>query len=319
MNPKTLRQFLALTQSLHFGRASEAINVSLSALSRNIRQLEDELGVSLFTRDNRSVSLTSAGRAFEVYARDALARWTQIQDELTDSSGTLKGEVSLYCSVTASYSILFDLLNRFRPAFPGIDIKLHTGDPEHAITRVLAGEEELCIAANPASLPRSLQFKPLAVSPLVFIAPAKLSDIDIPVVPPTDAAAWGNVPMILSAGGIARSRVDAWFRAQKIAPRIYAQVAGNEAIVSMVSLGLGVGVVPKIVLDNSPLAERVRLLPVTPPLQDFELGLITASKSLKNPLVQAFWSVAPEQPNDSINAADGAPFRDHRAPDKHQG
>ena len=82
----------------------------------------------------------------------------------------------------------------------------------------------------------------------------------------------------------------------KVTPRIYAQVAGNEAIVSMVSLGLGVGVVPKIVLDNSPLADKVRILPVTPQLQPYDLGLITATKSLKNPLVRAFWSMV-KSPN----------------------
>lgn len=293
MTPKNLNQFLSLAHTLHFGRASEAANISLSALSRNIRQLEDDVGVALFTRDNRSVALTSKGRLFEPYARDALARWTRIRRELTDTSGPLSGEISLFCSVTASYSILFDLLNRFRPSYPNIDIKLHTGDPEHAISRVLAGNEEISITARPPSLPRSLVFNPITVSPLLFIAATEPSDIDIPLKPPAEPSGWANVPMILSAEGIARNRVDAWFKSLKVTPRIYAQVAGNEAIVSMVSLGLGVGIVPKIVLDNSPLAERVRVLNVQPQLQPYEVGLVTLKKSLKNPLVKAFWSVVP--------------------------
>ncbi len=296
MNIKSLHHFLALAQTLHFGRASEEANISLSAMSRHIRQLENELGVPLFTRDNRSVALTPEGSAFETYARETLSRWDQLKKELSDSSENLHGEISLYCSVTASYSILFDLLNRFRPRFPDIDIKLQTGDPEHAISRVLAGDEELCIAAHPASLPKTLYFKPITKSPLVFITPINPNDKDIPTSQPKDGQHWAQVPMILSQGGIARTRVDQWFKTLKVTPRIYAQVAGNEAIVSMVSLGLGVGVVPKIVLDNSPLAQRVRTLPVTPTLLPYELGLITAKRNLKNPLVEAFWSVvdAPE-------------------------
>jgi len=294
MNYRTLNQFLALAQTLHFGRASNAANISLSALSRNIRQLEEELGVSLFERDNRTVALTAKGRQFEDYARDAVSRWNAIQHELTDTSGPLLGELSLYCSVTASHSILFDLLNAFRPSFPGIDIKLHTGDPEHAITRVLAGHEDISIAALPPSLARGLAFKPIIVSPLLFIAPAKQNDLGIPNSVPRTAEQWSQIPMILSEGGIARNRVDAWFRSLGVKPRVYAQVAGNEAIVSMVSLGLGVGVVPEIVLDNSPLVDRVRVINVKPRLEPYDVGLVTQKKSLKNPMVRAFWSLVAE-------------------------
>lgn len=296
MNLKSLQHFQTLAQTLHFGRASENANISISAMSRNIRQLEDDVGVPLFTRDNRSVALTSAGRKFELYARSTLAAWAQIRRELSDASNTLHGEISLYCSVTASYSILSDLLDKFRPEYPGIDIKLHTGDPEHAISQVLSGADEICIAALPSSLPKTLRFKPISTSPLVFIVPLNPVDERIPVTPPAEASLWSEVPMILSQGGVARTRVDYWFRTLKVSPRIYAQVAGNEAIVSMVGLGLGVGVVPKIVLDNSPLAERVRVLPVKPDLQPYDLGLITSTKHLKNPLVSAFWAIIDPSP-----------------------
>jgi len=72
-------------------------------------------------------------------------------------------------------------------------------------------------------------------------------------------------------------------------PRIYAQVEGYEAIVSMVSLGLGVGVVPKIVLDNSPLLSRIKVLNVSSKLEAFDVGLFTLKRNLNNPLISAFW------------------------------
>ena len=77
MNTKSLEHFLLLARTLHFGRASEEANISLSAMSRNIRQLEEEVGVSLFTRDNRSVVVTPEGKAFEHYARETLAKWDE--------------------------------------------------------------------------------------------------------------------------------------------------------------------------------------------------------------------------------------------------
>ncbi len=282
---RTLKHFIVLSETLHFGRASAKANISTSALSRNIRQLEAELNVALFNRDNRTVALTPEGHTFARYARDAVQQWDQIRYDLTDPSEQLSGEISLYCSVTASHSILVDLLNRFRPAHPEVEIMLQTGDPEHAIERIVALEEELAIAARPENLPPDVVFKPIAESPLVFVAPTESADL------PTS---WADTPMILAASGIARSRVDAWFDSLGVTPQIYAQVAGNEAIVSMVSLGLGVGVVPKIVLDNSPHAQRVRVLEVEPALAPYDLGLFTLQRHLKNPLVNAFWELLDE-------------------------
>ena len=289
MNTKALGHFLALAEHLHFGRASIACDISISALSRSIRQLEDETGATLFNRDNRSVSLTTKGQRFQQYAKEAMRQWRLVRHELAGREDELQGEISLYCSVTASYSILFDLLNRFRPDYPGIEIKLHTGDPEHAISRIVAGDEEVAIAALPRSVPRGVVFKSIATSPLLFITPRKTGEL---IVPATQAAeSWSQVPMILAESGIARTRVNDWFRALGVKPRIYAQVAGNEAIVSMVSLGLGIGVVPKIVIDNSPLADRIRVLDVKPRLEPFNLGLFTLKRSLANPLVDAFFNL----------------------------
>ncbi|MBU1467396.1 MAG: HTH-type transcriptional activator IlvY [Gammaproteobacteria bacterium] len=295
MNIKTLKQFLALAETLNFGRASDECHISISAMSRNIRHLEDELGVSLFNRDNRTVVLTQEGQKFLKYARDTSRQWHLIRHELMDNSDQLSGEISLYGSVTASYSFLYELLRRFRIAYPAIEIKLRTGDPEHAIAHVLDGKEDISLAARPTNLPRGLAFKPIAISPLLFIAPLEQQVPNVPTNTPTTPEEWANIPMILSESGVSRTRIDEWFRQQDIAPRIYAQVTGNEAIVSMVSLGFGIGVVPKIVLDNSPLVDRIKVLDVQPELEPYDIGLFALKKSLKNPLVEAFWNLMEEE------------------------
>ncbi len=290
MDNRSLKQFINLADSLHFGRASEASHVSPSALSRSIRRLEEEVGTELFLRNNRSVSLTHAGRLFLDYARDTLGEWDTIRNTLMEESGELHGEVSLYCSVTASYSFLFEILTRVRGLHPRIEIKLHTGDPEDAMTRVLSGEEDIAIGAHPGHLPTALAFKRIAISPLVFIASKGQPEKMPPVNGAPDTTSWTEQPMILPERGLARRRVDSWFRNQDTQANIYAQVAGNEAIVSMVSLGFGIGVVPQIVLDNSPLAGRVEVLEVQPRLEAYEVGLFTLKKKLSSPLINAFWS-----------------------------
>jgi len=287
MNQKELRLFLHLAKSLSYARTSAACHVTPSSLSRVIQRLELEVGQPLFERDNRHVSLTEAGKAFRVYADEAHNQWLAFRESLVAQKQQLRGEISLFCSVTASYSFLYELLSRFRERYPEIELKLHTGDTALTLERVRQEQEDIGIAALPERLPQDVVMHTLATTPLVFIASRARTDLH--GVAELD---WSAVPMILSESGLARERVDRWFRSRKIKPGIYAQVAGNEAIVSMVSLGFGVGLVPKLVLDNSPLAQNIRILDVQHGMEDFSIGVCVLRRKLSNPLIKAFWDLA---------------------------
>jgi len=282
MDIPKLKLFCALANSLHFGRAAAACHVSPSTLSRNIKQLEDDLGVSLFERDNRSVALTHEGESFLNFAKEVIQQWETYQESLIAQADQLHGQLSIYCSVTASYSFLYDILTEFRVKHPGIAIKLHTGDPAQSIERVQAGYEDIAIAAKPEKLPAGISFKPIAHSSLVFICAKDHQE--------WKGADWNQIPIIIPEEGLPRERLNLWFNQQGIKPNIYAEVKGNEAIVSMVSLGFGVGVLPKIVVDNSPLANQVETFARQPDLGPYSMGICVMEKRLKSPIVDAFWA-----------------------------
>ena len=284
MDTRELELFLHLSETLHFGRTSQAKNLSPSALTRTIQQLEDQLNTPLFVRDNRSVKLTHAGKLFQQYAKESLGQWQNFQLSLMEETQALSGIITIYCSVTASYSFLYQLLSEFRNKNPKIGIRVHTGDPEKAIQRVRDEEEDLSISAKPDIIPSTLTFKAISQSELIFIGPK-----DSP-----NYQDWASAPMILSETGLIRKRVNEWFLKQNIKPTIYAEVSGNEAIVSMVSLGFGMGVVPKIVLENSPLADKIQVISNKIPIAPIEVGLCTLKKGLQNPLIRAFWESLPE-------------------------
>jgi len=293
MNHKELNLFLHLAKSLNFARTSEACHVTPSSLSRVIQRLEAEVGVPLFERDNRHVSLTEAGRAFRVYADETSNRWLEFREKLAARDQNLSGEISLFCSVTASYSFLYELLSNFRERYPGIELKLHTGDTALTLDRIGHEQEDIGIAALPSLLPKQICVHTMATTPLVFIASQARRDLH-----EVHKLDWETVPMILSESGLARERVDRWFRERRIKPNIYAQVAGNEAIVSMVSLGFGIGLVPKLVVDNSPLARNIRILPVEHLMEPFSIGVCVLRRKLSNPLIKAFWDLAAYPPDE---------------------
>ncbi len=292
MDIAKLRLFTSLAASLHFGRAAAHCHVSPSTLSRNIKQLEEDLGVQLLVRDNRSVVLTHEGRQFLAFAKEVIQQWETYQESLLAQAEQLHGQLSIYCSITASYSFLYDILTQFRVKHPGIAIKLHTGDPAQSLARILAGEEDIAIAAKPEKLPAGISFKPISRSPLIFITATNS--------PAWENQSWEDIPVIIPEEGLARERLDRWFHSMGVRPNIYAEVKGNEAIVSMVSLGFGVGIAPQIVVDNSPLANKVKRFLPQPDLGPYDTGICVMKKRLKSPIVNAFWSQLQEPHKPSL-------------------
>lgn len=288
MDIRNLKLFRHLAGSLHFARTSQACYITPSALTRVIQRLESDLGEALFIRDNRSVELTQAGRTFKKYADDVLQRWDRLHDELS-CDDVLQGELFIYCSVTAAYGILPDMMTAYRNTYPGVRIHLETGDAAKALTKLSNQDADMVIAALPDTLPKAYIFNTTSQTPLVFIAPLKYPDV---IIETSEGIDWEKTPLIIPDHGLGRDRIDQWFAKENFIPNIYSQVAGNEAIIVMVSLGFGIGLVPGIVLEKSPFLNRVKILNRAPELPPFVIGFCTRKKNLTNPRVKALWSIA---------------------------
>lgn len=259
MNLRDLKLFLHLTESSHFGRTAKAMHVSPSTLSRQIQRLEESLGQPLFLRDNRTVQLTDAGVKIKAFAQQTLSHYQQLCCVLSQQGTSLSGELRLYCSVTAAYSHLPALLDRFRAQHPLVEIKLTTGDAADAINKVQSNETDLGITGHPENLPTTVGFTQIGEIPMILIAPATPCSVRIQAT--AAQPDWRNIPFILPEHGPSRKYIDAWLRSQQIThPLIYATVSGHEAIVSMVALGCGIALVPQVVVENSPAPVRARIL-----------------------------------------------------------
>lgn len=287
MDIKSLQTFLHLSQSLHFSKTAQAMHVSPSTLSRMIQRLEEELGSSLLIRDNRSVVLTEAGIAFKQFAQQQLDQWELLKHSVAQKGDALEGEINLYCSVTAAYSHLPPILERFRRHHPNVEIKLTTGDSAVAIEQTMLHQVDFAITAYPDNFPARLHFSKLAEIPLSIVAPTIPCAVTQLV--NQQSIDWKSIPFILPEHGAIRRRFDTWFRALKAGkPHIYAKVAGHEALISMVALGCGVGVVPDVVIENSPVRDRVQSLSNVGELSSFDLGVCCYKTRLNEPLIEAF-------------------------------
>lgn len=288
MDYDELRLFAHLARSLHFGRTSRECHVSPSALSRTVQRLESELGRPLFSRDRRSVELTPAGALLFSHAAETLARFETLKQRLRDAGEQLKGSIQIFASVTACQSFLPDVLANFRTRHPDIHIGLETGYAADALGMLARGKVDVAVAALPERTPPGLVARVLLVTPLVFVAPQQ--ECEVSRLCAERAVPWERVPIVLPAAGLARASAERFFRRRRTKPNVYGEVAGNEAILSLVSLGCGVGVVPAIVIEKSPLREAVRVLASDASLGELRVGVCAERQKLKLPIVRAFWA-----------------------------
>jgi LysR family transcriptional regulator, positive regulator for ilvC len=280
-----LKHFLSISETLHFGKSSMRCNLSPSAFTRSIKRLEDDLGYSLLERSNRTVMLTPAGELFKSYALEILDKLKEFKNTALTNEDKLKGEISIYCTVTACYSILPPIIEDFRLLYPDIHINLITGNESSTMQKVIDEEVDISIISKPDKLPGNITFYPITVTPLVFVAP----DFDTGfLMKKNESVDLVNTPFILPEKGVARKRADIWFHKKNIIPEIYAQVSGNEAILAMVSLGCGIGLVPELVIDKSPFKDNIRIIKIEPSFESYLVGICMNNRNIKNPYVKVF-------------------------------
>ncbi|MGN1393045.1 MAG: HTH-type transcriptional activator IlvY [Succinivibrionaceae bacterium] len=285
MNTNELNNFLTLASTLNFSSAANKCAMSTSTLSRSIQRLEKELDTQLFKRNNKTVSLTEKGLILKKFAEEFLLKYSILKKELKSQNNQIHGHISIYCSVTASYLFLPKILNKYRITYPHVELKIETGNEAIALKKLKDNVADFVIAAIPKSLPNNIISRELVKIPLVFIAPSeipanwytKYGDID-----------WKNIPYIVSEQGELRKSLYNWFKKNHIKPNIYAVVAGNEAIVSMVSLRMGIALIPKAVVEQTPLKDSINIIDEQLKIAPFNVSLCFNINKLNEITIKSF-------------------------------
>jgi len=248
--------------------------------------MEEELGYQLLVRDNRSVAMTPQGMLFAKFAEETLNSFDVLHTSLGQTVDQVTGTLRIFASVTASQSILPDVLSRFREDYPDVHIELDTGYAVDAMT-ALKDHCDVVVAALSLEEESHLVKRIIQSIPLLTIYPIAGPLFEAMKQRPIH---WEDVPLILPTQGQARDNIDAWRSTLADSPPIYSEVGGNEAVVSLVALECGVGFVPELVLTLSPLKDQVKVSAEGPQLQNFHVGFCTYQKSLDtSPVIQAFW------------------------------
>lgn len=162
MELRHLRYFVAVAEEENVTRAAERLHVSQPPLSRQIRDLEEELGVELFERTARSVRLTGAGKVFLGEARAVLQRADEARAKVRDAGHLPEGPLSVRFAPSLTVDLLPEALLRFQKSHPSVRVSLHDLSSEGMIGGLRRGDLQLALMAHPGrSLPKGFAAQPI--------------------------------------------------------------------------------------------------------------------------------------------------------------
>jgi DNA-binding transcriptional LysR family regulator len=234
-----LRIFIAVARHNSFARAAEALHLSPSTLSLQVKQLAETIGQPLFEQLGKKIFLTAAGRTLAEACQDIENRMEALSQDLSALRGIERGTLKIAILTSTEYSVP-KLLAGFCTAHPGIEVSLHAGNREGLLQRLAANLDDLYITGQP---PAQLDVvsEPFAENPLVVVAPAGHPLTGKRRLAPKRLA---SEPFILrEAGSGTRLTTEEFFAAHGITLRARLELGSTEAIKQTVTGGLGLAVV----------------------------------------------------------------------------
>lgn len=286
---RQLRYFVALADTLHFGRAAALLHISQPPLSRQVAALEETLEVSLFKRSTRQVELTAAGRHFHeqavriIEALERAVRSTQAVER-----GEL-GRLRIGFTMSTAWSVLPPLIKIYGDAYPAADVQLSEVLPPELNEALISGNVDVGIAF-PWQRPRGLEYLAVYAEPLCAVVPtshrlAQASEIAV-----GDLAGEPFITFPATTAPALHELVIGSCRDHGFEPRIRLETHLQQTIVNLVAEGLGVSLVPQSMSKMRLAGAAFRPIPNA---RIVEQGVIWAADN-DNPCLARFLACARE-------------------------
>ncbi len=268
MQTSQISAFLAIAELQSFSLAAERLHITQPAVSKRIRQLEDQMKTSLFDRIGKKSILTPSGEAFLPHAERILNELKVYKSSLSRLHDKPTGTLSLATSHHVGLHRLPQVLRNFRIEYPEVDLDLHFMDSEDACVAIANNELELAIVTLPENPEDKLNIEPVWIDVLqIVLAP----DHPLTTCASIDRHQLLEYPAILpSTGTFTRKIIDHYFITSKDRMKVILETNYLETIKVMVSANLGWSMLPISMLDHSIVGRQLSGLDIKR-----SLGIVT--------------------------------------------
>lgn len=250
MNIRQMQYFVTLAEELHFGRAAERLGMTQPPLSQQIQALEEHLGVALFIRSKRSVSLSPTAAQWLPEVRRVLAEVDALKPLARRLAAGECGTLSLAFVSTADYNLLPRVLHDYTSRYPEVQVDLREATSDVQIAALMERSIDAGMIIPPRTeLPPCLSYLPLFEEPLVVAVPQqwRASGKIAPRQQQIDIASLMDEPLICfpqESAPALHEMIRGYFSRQGLTPRQGQQAIQMQTIVSLVSAGMGMALVP---------------------------------------------------------------------------
>ncbi|QWE13996.1 LysR substrate-binding domain-containing protein [Polynucleobacter sp. AP-Sving-400A-A2] len=237
---KVLKNFLAISRHKSVAAAAREIGLTAAAAGQQLQQLEADIGVELFDRTKRSMTLNHHGRSLVEPIQEIIARYEALG---SDFKSELSGTIVLGALVSTLMGAFGNTLNELKQSYPGLEIKLIAGLSNNFLEQVIEGSLDAAIVTeSPYALPQNVQWTELYSEPMVLIYPITKSRKNF-VAENTS----NDLPFIrFERNTWTGHLVDQTIRANKMVIKESMELNSVEAIIELVRQGLGFAIVPRL-------------------------------------------------------------------------
>ncbi len=268
MQINQINAFLVVAELESFSRAAERLHITQPAVSKRIRQLENNIRVELFDRIGKRSILTPNGKAFKPHAERILQELRSYRSSLSQQQLTPSGSLSFATSHHIGLHRLPQVLRTFKIRYPRVDLDLHFMDSEDACAAIANNELELAIVTLPEDTDDKLECEAIWIDDLVVVMAA---DHELAALQEIDPAQLLQYAAILpSLGTFTRKIINNLFAASKDQLDIILETNYLETIKVMVSTNLGWSILPQNMVDSSLTSHHLSGLDAHRPL-----GIVT--------------------------------------------
>ncbi|MEU9829059.1 LysR family transcriptional regulator [Micromonospora chersina] len=256
-----LRYFVAVAELRHFTQAADLVGITQPSLSKQIHALETDLGAPLFERVRGKIALTAAGEVLLPLAKRILADVDTATREVQELVGLRRGRVRLGATPSLATSLAPPVLRRFRDAHPTVDLRVEEGGSQDLVRDLLRGDLDLALIIEPSTgTDPGLRADPILRESLVVASvdplPAASERGEVRI---TDLR---DLPLVMFREGYdLRDATLQACRAAGFEPTLSVDGGEMDAVLSFVEAGLGVALVPGIVVARRAGIRVTRLVP----------------------------------------------------------
>lgn len=299
MELRQLEYFIAIIDSGAFSRASLKLSVGQPVLSRQIKALENELGVDLYHRTGRGIALTEAGKMLEQYARGMLETAASAQRDIASLGLSPTGNVVMGMPPSVGAALAVPIVKRFSAEFPKVLLGVMEGFSAHVLDWLVAGRIDVAVLYDSPRL-HSLMTDPLLTDELILLGPPTDSAHLGPGAVPT--AKLAQIPLILPSRphGL-RLLVDEFMERLGVEANVRIEIDAMHSTLRLVELGVAYTVLSYSCVHELALSGRIRVWRLVEPTMTRSLVVASSSQRPSTKVSRALAGIVRDAAHTMVN------------------